>query len=222
MSFATSTILQRTRDQADTKTSDFRKFVEGGWEKVDPNIRRRMDHLLTANQTVTFKGNCCMRRTKIGFLFAKLSALFGSPLVSEEHESVVSTVSIVPLGNGLRCWHRLFEFPNGIRQTVKTTKSVAGSLGVIDALGKGDRGILITRMRVWATGCSLRFESQGYFIRIGSMRLRMPILLTPGTFHAEHEDLDGEKFRYTLSFRHPLWGETFRQEGIFKQISDDL
>ena len=55
--------------------------------------------------------------------------------------------------------------------------------------------------------------------RLGAIPL--PKLLTPGTLFAEHRDLGNGSFRYILAFRHPVWGETFYQDGVFKMEQPD-
>lgn len=50
------------------------------------------------------------------------------------------------------------------------------------------------------------------------MTVRIPTLLTPGTLTAEHRDEGNGWFRYTLNFNHPLWGETFYQDRLFRMV----
>lgn len=200
-------------------TSDFRSHVEGGWRCVDANVRARMDRLLTSQEPTTFEGIGCVRRSKIGWVFAHLSRMFGSPLIYDHGTDVKTTVSIVPTGNGLRCWHRKFQFSDGTMREVKTTKMASDKFGLMDGVGDRGQNALATKMRIWSSGKSLCFQSTGYVLRFRRFTVAIPAFLTPGTLHAEHTDIDGETFRYTLSFRHPLWGETFYQSGLFRQIS---
>jgi hypothetical protein len=51
----------------------------------------------------------------------------------------------------------------------------------------------------------------------------VPQLLTPGTCRVEHRDEGPGHFRFTLSMRHPVWGTTFHQTGVFadpKELSE--
>ena len=198
--------------------NDFRSHVEGGWQTVHPVIRARMDRLLTSPFETAFHGIGCVRRSRIGWLFAHLSRLLGSPLVRNQGETVSTTVRVAPTANGLRCWHRQFTFADGSRQLVQTTKVVAPDLGMLDAVGAEGEKMLATKMRVWAEGSSLFFESTGYMMRLPGITLSIPSILTPGTLHAEHRDEGNGMFRYILAFRHPLWGETFYQDGLFEMV----
>ncbi len=50
-----------------------------------------------------------------------------------------------------------------------------------------------------------------------SRHVPLPHLLTPGDAHVVHRDEGDGWFRFTLSFRHRLFGETYFQEGLFHQ-----
>lgn len=199
--------------------NDFRSQVEGGWENVYTPVRERMDLLLTSNKPVIFKGTGCVRRSKIGWLFAHGARLLGAPLVWKQDENVKTTVTVAKTDNNLRCWHRLFIFPSGYEQLVQTSKVMDSKLGFIDAVGARGEKRLATKMRVWAKDQSLFFESKTYILRFKHFNLQIPGFLTPGTLFAEHRDLGEGNFRYTLEFNHPFWGQTFYQDGIFKMVT---
>ena len=88
----------------------------------------------------------------------------------------------------------------------------------MDAVGAQGEKMLHTKMRIWTEGKSLCFESTGYFLRFLSFTMPVPSILTPGKLFAEHRDEGGGKFRYIMAFNHPIWGETFYQDGIFELI----
>ena len=198
--------------------NDFRSLVAGGWETVDPAIRARMDRLLTAAVPTVFEGEGCVRRSRLGWLFAQLSRVLGGPLVRNQGERVKTIVRVVPTENGLRCWHRLYQFPDGSMQLVETTKVVDPKLGFLDAVGAKGEGALAMQMNVWAESKSLHFSSSRYFLRFRYLTVRIPPFFTPGTLSAEHRDEGNGWFRYSLKFSHPLWGETFYQDGRFKMV----
>ncbi len=198
--------------------NDFRSHVEGGWENVCPAVRTRMDKLLTSTEATTFEGTGCVRRSKIGWVYAHLCRAFGAPLVWKTGENVNITVRVAPTNNRLRCWHRLFRFPDGSEQLVQTSKLVDPKLGILDAVGAQGEKTLAMRMRVWTEGKSLHFACTGYILRFRWFNLSIPTILTPGTLYAQHCDEGNGYFRYILKFTHPLWGETFYQDGLFRML----
>ena len=94
---------------------------------------------------------------------------------------------------------------------VRSTKRRGPDGGLVEQVDGG----LGMALDVFEHGGALVFESRGYFLALGRLRLRIPPLLTPGTCRVEHRDLGGGRFRFTLEIRHPLWGRTFRQAGEF-------
>lgn len=210
--------LETKPDAPSFSYNDFRSQVGGGWENVCPPVKERMDKLLTSNTPVVFEGEGCVRRSKAGWVFAHLAKALGAPLVWKQGENVKTRVIVAPTKNGLRCWRRLFIFPDGYEQLVQTSKAVDPKLGFIDAVGAEGEKLLATKMHVWAEGKSLFFESSMYVLRFKHFNIRIPALLTPGTLFAEHRDLEDGYFRYILKFNHPLWGKTFYQDGVFKMV----
>jgi Domain of unknown function (DUF4166) len=199
-------------------SNDFRSLVKGGWSQVDGAVQSRMDLLLTSNEATTFVGTGSVRRTRVGWFYAHFCKLLGAPLVWRQGEDVTTTVQVAPTANGLRCWHRTFTFPDGSQQLVQTTKVVDPKLGMLDAVGAQGERLLATRMKVWTDGKSLHFASTGYVLRFRFFTLPIPLFLTPGTLLAEHRDVGNGQFLYILRFEHPVWGETFHQEGIFRMM----
>ncbi|MBO6504130.1 MAG: DUF4166 domain-containing protein [Kordiimonadaceae bacterium] len=198
--------------------ADFRDHVAGGWNAVHPAIRLRMDRLLTSQTSTVFEGQGCVHRNWFGWLFAQAARLLGAPLVWRQGNNVKTTVTVAPTPSGNRCWHRLFDFEDGFQQLVQTSKVVDPKLGFLDAVGTDGEKMLATQMTVWAQGDSLFFESSEYWLRLGRFKLKVPPLLTPGKLHAEHRDEGNGWFRYVLKFTHPLWGQTFYQDGRFRMV----
>jgi len=197
--------------------NDFRLHVEGGWNNVYPPVKARMDKLLTSPTDTVFAGKGCVRRSKIGLIFAYLSKILGTPLVFNQGENVLITVKVSPTSNGRRCWNRSFEFSDSSKQIVETTKIVDPKLGFIDAVGSEGEKLLATKMKVRTEGKSLFFESTCYLLRFKYFNVVLPSILTPGTLKAEHRDEGNGNFRYILSFEHSIYGETFYQDGIFRE-----
>jgi hypothetical protein len=60
------------------------------------------------------------------------------------------------------------------------------------------------------------FRSLKYFWRIGGRRLHIPDWLTPGRIAVIHREERQGRFSFTLILAHPLFGETIRQVGFFR------
>ncbi len=73
------------------------------------------------------------------------------------------------------------------------------------------------RLEVFERDGALHFLSRHYFWRVAGFCLRLPYLFSPGTAHVVHTDLGGGYFRFTMDFRHCLFGTLFHQDGTFRR-----
>jgi hypothetical protein len=62
---------------------------------------------------------------------------------------------------------------------------------------------------------ALVFQSRRFWLVVGRLRLPVPAWLSPGTCRVVHTDLGGGLFEFSLDMRHPVWGPTFHQSGVF-------
>lgn len=62
---------------------------------------------------------------------------------------------------------------------------------------------------------SLLFRSQGYFLRLGRWRMRIPRWLSVGHFELLHRSIDQRRFQVIIRIAHPLLGVLFYQRGEF-------
>ena len=77
------------------------------------------------------------------------------------------------------------------------------------------------RLTVSEKNGMLVFTSRCYEFALGGWRLRIPALLTPGVTTVVHEQLHDDRFRFSLSVVHPLFGVTIFQDGVFHSPASD-
>ena len=53
-----------------------------------------------------------------------------------------------------------------------------------------------------------------------TLKIPLPLWLSPGTTHVEHADEADGWFRFTMTVRHPFFGEIFYQTGRFRAAKD--
>jgi len=75
-------------------------------------------------------------------------------------------------------------------------------------------------LQAFARNGALIFRSKRYFLEFDLFRLPLPLLLTPGVSEVAHIDQGGGRFRFRLTMRHPLFGLTILQDGIFSEEGD--
>ncbi|HEX7686762.1 MAG TPA: DUF4166 domain-containing protein [Burkholderiaceae bacterium] len=185
-----------------------------GWARLPTAVRRRFG---AGHGDVVYAGRITLRRSRAGRAFAALARLFGGPLTAAAGESLPAVVRVATDGRGGMTWERAFDAggAHGM-QVVRSTKET-GPGGELVERTAGGLGMVLVAFEERGT---LVFESRGFVFVLGRLRLRVPALLAPGTCRVVHADLGGGRFRFALDMRHPLWGHTFHQSGVFVDPHD--
>ena len=174
------------------------------WARLPAAVQRRF---AAGHAEATYRGLMDMRCSCLGHVLAWLVKPLRSPLAAANASGVPTTVRVRAVGAGV-VWERHFGDGAG---RVFSTKELDRD-GHLQERTRGGLGMVLN---VIEHDGALVFESHRYFLDIGSVRIAMPRLLSPGTCRVEHRDLGDGKFRFTLAMSHPLWGETFHQTGVF-------
>jgi Domain of unknown function (DUF4166) len=154
-----------------------------------------------------------VRRSRIGWLFAQAFCLLGTPLAAQRGADVPLTVTLSSAGGGV-AWERLYRFPGRAPVRARSVKELGPEGVLVERVGGG----VGMRLALAEWRGALHFTSTGYFWRLGGVTLPVPIWLTPGRIHVVHEDEGGGRFRFAIAVRHPLFGETFFQDGSFEEM----
>lgn len=175
-----------------------------GWLRLPLAVQRRF---APGHADSVYRGHMDLHCSAMGRCFAWLAKPLGSPLTPARAASVPTTVKVFARGCGV-VWERCFDQGVG---TVRSTKELDASGGLQERTDGG----LTMRLAVFEQNGVLVFESQRYFLAWERLRIPVPAWISPGVCRVEHQDLGAGRFRFTLSMRHPLLGQTFWQTGIF-------
>lgn len=211
--FALSSLLPLRFRRAPMRTAaplDLPALVgAAGWARLPQAVQRRFG---VAHSDATYVGRMDLRCSRVGRCQALLAGFFGGPLTCTVAQAVPTTVRVRGNGRGgvvwERCFHRRAEAGERI---VRSTKEVGADGGLLE---RTDGGLSMS-LEVFEEDGTLVFLSRRFWLVRGRLRLPVPALLTPGVCRVTHTDLGQGLFRFTLTMTHPLWGETFRQSGVF-------
>lgn len=173
------------------------------WAQLPAAVQRRF---AAGHPDTQYRGAMDLRRSRIGWLYAWLTKPLASPLVACQANDLVAVVRAHPNAAGGMVWERRIG-----DQLVASTKE----LGRDGGLQERTAGGLGMDLDLAVEQGELVFRSRRYWLQIAGLRLPLPGLLGPGACEVRHADLGGGRFRFSLSMRHPLWGETFHQTGVF-------
>jgi hypothetical protein len=191
-----------------------RLLGELGWRRLAPAIRERFRWKPAAGAEIRYVGEMqVVRSSRLCWVLAQLCRLIGTPLAPHRgtHVPVTVMLSLDREGAGV-VWRRLYRFPGRRPVICVSVKKATGADGLIECVGGG----IGMWLRLSERAGALNFRSTGYFWSLGGWRLVLPDWLTPGVLTVVHSDEGRGRFRFAISVVHPLFGETFFQDGVFE------
>jgi len=135
-------------------------------------------------------------------------------LVNRRGKALKTTVSKTMQGDK-QYWHRVIVYPDGKQINFKSTFIHNGGNEFIEYINR----FLGLKMYAFVENNKLRYESKGYVLKLGKLKLPIPEWLALG--HAsiiESESFKGDSQTFDMDFRikHPIFGEVFCYKGRFK------
>lgn len=199
----TNAALAGERLQRDRALDLSRLVHPADWAQLPETLRARF---AARHAPARYAGTMRFERSAIGAVFALLATPFRSPLTRLRGADVPVVVEVRTQGAGV-LWSRQL----GPAALVRSVKSAGPGDTVLEQTD-GGLGMVLD---VTVEDAGLVFTSRAFFLAVGRWRVPIPAWLTPGRCRVEHRAVDAERFRFTLTMTHPLWGTTFRQTGIF-------
>lgn len=179
------------------------------WQHLHPDIRARFTPAPGATRQCFTGGMNTIERSFIGWLIARLIA-FARVLPSVRARDVPFEFNLAPAPAGASTpaagWfkERLYHFREG-RFEFRSIMSIARNGELIEQFPYG-LGMKIKPGVEGDDGDKLYFRDDGYFLRLGALRVPIARWLGVGRFTLMHQNID-----------HPLFGRLFYQAGRFRQ-----
>jgi hypothetical protein len=188
---------------------------ESAWLRLSTAVRTRFGEPVVA---VDYVGEFdVVRASSLGRVIAWLCQAIGSPVVPRTGRNIPAVIHVGPVARGAS-WLREYHWPDGGTCQVHSTKVIGPDGTLIEELPARLRMPLYVYER-WGV---LHFVSKGYYFDLGipqgsaSVKIHLPLWLSPGTTHVEHADQADGWFRFTMTVTHPIFGEVFYQTGRFR------
>jgi Domain of unknown function (DUF4166) len=110
--------------------------------------------------------------------------------------------------------HRIYRLHN--RKPIEFTSFMRESEKgeVLEYVGMG----IGMKLRLSVRDGDLHFASDGYFWDIFGARIPLPDLLTPGRTRLCHRNNGPSEFHIEIEITHSLFGKTFGQTGVFREL----
>ncbi len=193
----------------------FRALVpETDWMRLPAPVRARFERELRPGESVAFIGEVAnTRMTAVGWLWAQVARLAGSPLpLARLARAAAAVVVTQDDASATQAWTRIYHGHGALPQVIRSTKRFAGPTGLEECVGAGVGMALVVSVERRA----LVFRSAEYFWRCGRLRFHISDCMTPGRIAVTHREERGGRFSFLLEVVHPWFGETIRQVAFFR------
>ena len=200
---------RRIRPSVSRPELDIARLIPAAdWASLPAALRRRFG---VGHGPARYEGAMDLECSRAGRWFAWLVRPFGGPLPTAPGRAVPVSVDVQSTAGGV-LWSRQL----GPAQMVRSVKS-PGPGGTVVERTTGGLGMVLD---VSVDAGALVFSSRSFFFAVGPWRVPIPAILTPGQCRVEHRAVDADRFRFTLTMVHPLWGTTSRQTGVFTDMPE--
>jgi len=134
-------------------------------------------------------------------------------LVNRRGQGLKTTVSKTMKG-GTQYWHRVIHFSDNKQITFNSVFVADGEDGFIEYINT----FLGLKMYAFVENNKLRYESRGYVLKLGKIKIPIPEWMALG--HAsiiewQDDSSDNKTFDMDFRIKHPLFGQVFCYKGRF-------
>lgn len=183
------------------------------WKRLPQRVRNRFATSVAAGEQVVYAG--VMERVEANF-FGKIVAwaglLAGAPVVTKTGHNVTCDVCLFHDDRrGGTVWQRNYQFA-GKKHTAATTKRADVNGMGLECFGRG----FGMKLNIFERDGALCFVSRQFYVEVLGWRFVFPKILQPGCMEVVHRDLDGGKFRFSMTLRHRVFGMMLYQDGVFE------
>lgn len=198
-----------------TADRTYRRILgEEAWHRLAAEVQARFSVRPRMGSAMHYSGVMhTIDLSFMGWLFAQFCRCIGSPLAPCRGRDVPMNIELQPdaILGGVS-WHRTYHFSRRRTYRVRSTKCANQSGEFVEHLGRG----FLMRLKLRERNGGLQFTSVAYGCQLFGREYDIPDWLTPGVTTVLHEQIAGDRFRFSLSVEHPLFGRTIYQDGEFQ------
>ncbi len=195
-----------------SRIADFRALLgDAAWQRLPAAVRERFAFRSHVTTTV-YEGAMRVAASRFARSLAYVWRLIGTPVTPFVGLDVPVSVHVTDLPDGSgTVWERRYHFADRATSVVRSIKQLDDDGTLIESLSAG----LCMRLQVREISGAIHFISDGYFFRLGPLRVNIPNCFPPGLTCVVHEDRGNGRFRFVMRTSHPWFGEMFVQDGEF-------
>lgn len=195
----------------------FKKILGAEWGRLHPDIQARFERNPLPGKSLHYRGVLDeLTCSKLGMVLGYLTMpLINGALLPFNDAHFPVDIEVYSKENCPSIFKQRIYRLNGRKPVQFTSYMRESSRGeVLEYVGMGLGMKLVLDVR----DGNLHFESDGYFWEVFGVRIPLPGLLTPGKTFLCHRNNSPGQFDIRIEIRHALFGTTFTQSGVFREI----
>jgi hypothetical protein len=196
----------------------FKKILGPEWRRLHPEIQARFDKNPTPGRPLHYTGRLTeLTCSRLGRVLGHTSRPFiQSALIPYNDRDVPVDIQVYSKPDCPSIFKQRIYRLNGRKPIMFTSFMTEGPRGeVFEYVGMG----LGMQLKLSVVDGNLHFESDGYFWQLFGVRIPLPGLITPGKTFLRHRNNSANQFDIRIEIRHPLFGTTFTQAGVFSEVT---
>ena len=196
----------------------FKKILGLEWRKLHPDIQALFDKNPLPGKPLNYTGELSeLTCSRVGQVLGYLTMpLIKGALMPFNDANFPVDIQVYSKADCASIFKQRTYRLNGRKPVQFTSFMQESSKGeVLEYVGMGLGMKLVLDVR----DGNLHFESDGYFWDILGLRIPLPALLTPGKTFLCHRNNSANQFDIRIEIRHPVFGTTFTQAGVFREVA---
>ncbi len=196
----------------------FKKILGPQWRLLHPDIQARFDKNPLPGKPLRYQGRLSeLTCSRLGRVLGYLSMpIIKGALMPYTDADFPVDIEVYSKPNCASIFKQRIYRLNRRRPVMFTSFMAESEKGeVLEYVGMGLGMKLLLSIREG----NLHFESDGYFWDVLGIRIPLPGLITPGKTYLCHRNNSANQFDIRIEIRHPLFGTTFTQAGVFREVT---
>lgn len=196
----------------------FKKILGPEWGKLHPDIQARFDKNPAPGNPLHYNGELSeLTCSRVGRILGYLTMpLIKGALMPYNDANFPVDIQVYAKPDCTSIFKQRIYRLNGRAPVMFTSFMAESSKGeVLEYVGMGLGMKLLLDVR----DGNLHFESDGYFWEVFGARIPLPGVFTPGKTFLCHRNNSANQFDIRIEIRHALFGTTFTQAGVFREVA---
>ena len=194
----------------------FEQALGPDWARLAPAVQKHYGLALDSSDHIELEGRMSVHYPLPAFVLLGFARLFGGPVLLREENIPVRVKNSTRSGSKAMFWHRAFKRPGKKAVLFRSFMVHAGGQEIIEYVGKQGLVNMGIRMAIREEEEVLIYESTGYLLKIGPVKLPVPGHILLGRARIEERGLDEHRIAMKFGINHPLLGRVYSYAGLFR------